>query len=44
MEILSDLIHGGGLPYLDNVHIDWPVMMKDDQGKMVRDTIHHKFR
>ena len=44
MEIVSDLIHGGALPYLDNVHIDWPVYTKDNQGKLIRDTIHKQFR
>ena len=44
MEIVSDLIHGGALSYLDNVHIDWPVWTKDTQGKMVSDTKHKEFR
>ena len=44
MEIVSDLIHGGALPYLDNVHIDWPVWTKDDQGKLISDQKHAEFR
>ena len=44
MEIISDLIHGGALPYLDNVHIDWPYWTKDKEGKVIRDTIHDQFR
>ena len=44
MEIVSDLIHGGALVYLDNVHIDWPVLTKDEQGTMIRDTVHRQFR
>ena len=44
MEILSDLIHGGALPYLDNVHIDWPKWTKDDQGRFIKDTKHEQFR
>ena len=43
MEIVSDLIHGGALPYLDNVHIDWPVWAKDDQGKTIKDTKSQEF-
>ena len=45
MEIVSDLIHGGALPYLDNVHIDWPVWTKDDNnGKLIKDTKHKQFK
>ena len=44
MEIISDLIHGGALPHLDNVHIDWPVWTKDEEGKIIPDTIHEQFR
>ena len=44
MEIVSDLIHGGALPYLDNVHIDWPTLTKDKQGKTIKDTKHQQFR
>ena len=44
MEIVSDLIHGGALPYLDNVHIDWPIKDKDDQGNMIEDEKHAEFR
>ena len=44
MEVVSDLIHGGALPYLNNVHIDWPGMTKDDQGNLVQDTKHEQFK
>ena len=44
MEIVSDLIHGGTLVYLDNVHIDWPVWTKNEEGRMVKDTKHQQFR
>ena len=44
MEIVSDLIHGGALVYLDNVHIDWPKWTKDDQGKLMPDTKHQQFK